>query len=185
MLTIPTLTTDRLHLRPFTRDDCPRLQMLADDKRIADNVGFIHPYTLADAEKFLLKIADDVANDRGFALAIIRTETADLIGSIGFALDARNRRASFGYWIGLPFWGKGYMTEAARALVDHLFTAFELHRVTAVHHALNPASGRVMKKVGMTLEGTSREHYRLAEAFVDDVHYGILRSEWTARNMKT
>jgi RimJ/RimL family protein N-acetyltransferase len=180
MLVPPTLTTNRLHLRPFTLEDVPRLALLANDKRIADNVGFIHPYGAIDAEKFIRSISDHIEKDHGYSLAIVITESADLIGSIGFTMNAKNFCASFGYWIGVSFWGQGYMTEAARVFLNHLFTAHNLHRITATHNIQNPASGRVMKKIGMTHEATFRHNTCIDGMFIDDHHYAMLRPEWQA-----
>ena len=92
--------------------------------------------------------------------------------------DADNRRAEAGYWLGEPYWGRGYATEALGALLAFAFTTLELNRVGARHFGSNPASGRVMEKCGMRREGVLREYILKNGAFEDAVCCGILKSEW-------
>ena len=80
----------------------------------------------------------------------------------------------------MPYWRQGYATEAARAMVGHAFTATEMHRVMAQHVTRNPASGRVMQKIGMRYEGRLRDHVRRWDRYEDVEVYGILRDEWDA-----
>ena len=88
--------------------------------------------------------------------------------------------AEAGYWIGRPFWSRGYATEALRAVLAYGFEGLELHRIHAHHFARNSASGRVMQKADMQLEGVHREHAKKDDHFEDIVVYGILRAEWEA-----
>ena len=90
-------------------------------------------------------------------------------------------RAELGYWIGKPYWGQGYCTEAARATLDFGFEQLGLNRIFAHHFARNPASGRVMQKIGMTREGRLRQHVKKWDAFEDLELYGILKDHWAAR----
>jgi len=73
-------------------------------------------------------------------------------------IEADHRRAELGYWIGVPYWGKGYATEAARSVVNYGFSTLELHRIFASHVPANPASGRVLTKIGMRHEGRLLGH---------------------------
>lgn len=94
-------------------------------------------------------------------------------------INQRHRRAEMGYWLGVPYWNRGYMTEAGRAMLAYGFGELELHRIHARHFTRNPASGRVLRKLGMTYEGTQREHVQKGEGFEDLANYGILRREWS------
>ena len=87
-------------------------------------------------------------------------------------------RAELGYWVGVPYWNRGVATEAARALVAFGFGALGLHRVQARHLTRNPASGRVMQKLGMRLEGVHREAVRKWDRFEDLAMYAVLAREW-------
>jgi [ribosomal protein S5]-alanine N-acetyltransferase len=89
--------------------------------------------------------------------------------------------AEIGYWIGVDFWNKGYATQAARAICEFGFRVVGLHRMFAHHMANNPASGRVMQKIGMRHEGLLRGHVKKGEAYRDVHVYGVLREEWLGR----
>jgi len=109
--------------------------------------------------------------------AIVRAQDDTLIGAISLVIGQQNRHAELGYWVGKPYWGNGYCTEAAQAVVDYGFQALDLHRIYARHMARNPASGRVMIKAGMQYEGCMRQHVLKWDVFEDLKIYGILRSE--------
>lgn len=179
----PTLHTARLLLRPFTRADAPRVQLYAGAREIAEMTGHIpHPYPDDAAEEWIGGHAAEWRRGDAATFAIILRETDELIGAIGLTMHPQHRSAEMGYWLGIPFWNRGYMTEAAGAVLHFAFESLRLHRVYATHFARNPASGRVMQKIGMTYEGTLREHFLRWERFEDLVYYGILKYEWTQNN---
>ena len=97
---------------------------------------------------------------------------------MGLRIDQAHRRAELGYWIGTPFWGRGIATEAAKEMLRYGFEELRLHRIFAEHFAHNPASGRVLAKIGMKHEGCHRRHVLKWGEFVDAEQYGILREEW-------
>jgi RimJ/RimL family protein N-acetyltransferase len=86
--------------------------------------------------------------------------------------------AEIGYWIAVPYWGRGYATEAAAEIVRYGFEERNLQRVFACHFTRNPASGRVLQKAGMKYEGTLRQHVRKWDEYVDVAFYGVLRHEY-------
>ena len=86
----------------------------------------------------------------------------------------------FGYWLAEPYWGRGLTTEAARALVGHLFAAYDVERVQSHYLEGNDASGRVMQKIGMTFEGIQRHAVLRRGEFKNIVCYAVLRGEWRA-----
>jgi RimJ/RimL family protein N-acetyltransferase len=96
-------------------------------------------------------------------------------------VDNQNQHAELGYWIGLPHWGNGYATEAATEVLRYGFEDLQLHRIFASHFAHNPASGGILKKLGMHYEGCQRQHLRKWDQFVDSELYGLLRQEWDVR----
>ncbi len=87
--------------------------------------------------------------------------------------------AEMGYWIGVPFWGRGYCTEAAQRVIEYGFEDLNLNRIQGTHYTDNPASGRVMVKLGMAYEGCRRQHTRKDGAFKDINLYGLLRQDWS------
>lgn len=177
----PTLVTDRLLLRPFRADDAPRVRLLAGDRAVADTTTNVpHPYLDGMAERWIGSHDGLWREGRSLVFAIVRTKDDLLIGAVGLTLNPVHDRAELGYWIGRPFWDRGYCTEAARAVVAYGFRELELRRIHASHFVRNPASGRVMEKLGMRREGLLRAHIRKWDAFEDVVVYGLLRSEYEA-----
>lgn len=174
-----TLRTDRLCLRPLEPGDAPRVQELAAAREIAEmTLRIPHPYEDGMAEAWIAEIAE--ASARGERVVFAVTTGSDgLIGAAGLDLEPAHRRAELGYWIGVPYWSRGFATEAARAVVDHGFRDLELHRIYASVFPRNPASGRVLEKIGLTFEGRLREHIRKWDVQEDVEYYAVLASEWT------
>ena len=182
MDSIPILETPRLRLRGLTADDAPAIQRLAGAKEIADTTLLIpHPYPDGAAEQFIQQSQVDWHERRtaGFAITL---RDGEFCGSIGLRIDSAHHHAELGYWIGVPFWGRGYCTEAAGAVLGFGFRNLGLHRICAHHFLRNPASGRVLLKIGMAREGRLREHVRRWDRFEDLECYGILRPEWEAKH---
>ena len=173
------LKTKRLLLRPPTMDDAPSIQQLVSAHEIALNTLLIpHPYPEGGAAEWLSRQGKN-PNDHTFAITLRKRR--DLIGAIGLEVKPEHDRGEIGYWIGVPYWGLGYMTEAARAVVGWAFEELALNRIFAQHFTRNPASGRVLQKIGMRHEGTLRQHNKKWDEYLDVEVYGIVRSEWPAR----
>jgi [ribosomal protein S5]-alanine N-acetyltransferase len=178
MSTQPTLETLRLKLRPYTEADIPELLPLIGTREVAaTTLRIAHPYTEQDAQAFL-ELAKDPDK---LWLAITLRSDGRQIGGIGLRVEKQHQHAELGYWLGVPFWGHGYATEAAAEIVRYGFETLALHRIFASHFKQNPASGRILKKVGMKYEGCQREHLLKWDRFVDSELYGLLRREWEAR----
>ncbi len=178
---IPTLRTARLTLRPFTVADSPRVKVLGGERAIADTTGSIpHPYEDGMAEAWIARQEAEHEAGTALQLAVTLTETGELLGNIGLVMSPPHRRAELGYWLGTPYWGRGYTTEAGEALVRHGFIELGLARIIAHHLRRNPASGRVLQKLGMCQEGLMRQHYLKWDTLEDIVLYGLLREEWEA-----
>lgn len=175
----PTLQTQRLILRPFTLADAPLVQRLAGAREIAAmTLSIPYPYEDGMAEEWIKTHSAAFTEGINVNFAIVVCESGVLCGSTGLGIDAENANAELGYWIGVPYWGKGYCTEAAKALVRYGFEVIGLHRIYAAHFPDNPASGRVMQKIGMSYEGCRRQHILKWGKFNDIELYGILKSDW-------
>jgi RimJ/RimL family protein N-acetyltransferase len=172
----PILKTERLTLRPFTLDDAPVVQQLVSAREIAlDTRKIPHPYPEGGAADWIATHEESHAENRVHHFAI---DDGGVAGAI--ALIMREERiAELGYWVGVPFWGRGYATEAGRALVAHGFHSHELVRVFAYAHSRNKGSCRVLEKIGMRHEGTLRRHSLKWGEYLDLECYGVLREEWT------
>ncbi|NEP08821.1 MAG: GNAT family N-acetyltransferase [Symploca sp. SIO2C1] len=175
----PTLQTQRLILRPFTLTDAPLVQRLAGAREIAAmTLSIPHPYEDGMAQEWIK--THPAAFNEGISVnfAIVLRDSEVLCGSTGLGIDAENANAELGYWIGVPYWGKGYCTEAAKAVVGYGFEVIGLHRIHGAYFPQNPASGRVMQKIGMSYEGCRRQHILKWGNFEDLELYGILKSDW-------
>ncbi len=176
----PTLVTARLMLRPFRLADAPEVQRLAGARQVAEmTLNIPHPYPDGAAEEWISSHRMRFEQGASLTLAVTLQGKGTLLGAVALMV-ADAHRAELGYWIGTPYWGQGYCTEAARALVDYGFRVMGLHRIVATHFTRNPASGRVMQKLGMRYEGCLREHVHKGDRYEDLALYGILRDEWLA-----
>ena len=170
-----TLTTERLVLRPFTLADAPAVQRLAGAREVALNTLLIpYPYPNGAAEVWISKPRDP--NDLTFAITL--RHTGELVGAMGLVISREHDRAEIGYWIAVEHWNRGYATEAGRAVMRYGFEEFNLNRILALVFARNPASGRVLQKLGMRHEGSLREHLVKWGERIDVELYGILRGDW-------
>ena len=171
----PTLRTERLVLRPFTLDDAPAVQQLAGAYEVALNTLMIpHPYPEGAAAQWIGMHQADWDEDRLVHFAI---DDGQVAGAMGLVLKG-DGIAEIGYWIGVPFWGRGYASEAALEVMRYGFEELGLHRIFAQHFTRNPASGRVLQKIGMVYEGLLRHHLKKWDEYVDVTCYGALREEW-------
>ena len=174
----PTLSTTRLVLRPFTVEDAPVVQTLAGDFAVADTTLSVpHPYLDGMAEEWIAKHSP--AWDEGSLAAFAITWPAGgLVGAVSLTLALPHRRGELGYWVGRPFWNRGLATEAGRAIIEFGFTTLDLNRIQAMHLTRNPASGRVLQKLGMQLEGIHRQMYWKHGRAEDVARHALLRDDW-------
>ncbi len=163
----------------MTLDDAAEVQQLAGDRDIAATTLLIpHPYEDGMAEEWISTHRDGFDSGRQVVFAIVLTTEKRLIGAIGLDFNQEHHRAEMGYWIGKPYWSQGYCTEAAEMLLRYGFSQLGLNRITAHHFASNAASGRVMRKIGMTHEGCLRQHCEKWGEFQDAELYAMLKDEF-------
>ena len=173
------LETERLILNKHTMSDAPKVAELAGHKKIYETTLAIpHPYSEEQAVEWIKKLQSPETKIHEFAIRL--KETGELIGGIGLMPTDSHPRAELGYWMGVPFWGQGFCTEAATRMLEYGFTEMERHRIMATHDIDNPASGAVMKKIGMTYEGTLRDHYYKDGKYRTNAVYSILKDEYFA-----
>ena len=176
-MSLPSLPTQQLLLRPFEPSDAPAVQRLAGSPEVAlTTLNIPHPYPDGAAEQWIATHVPSWAQGRFLTLAIT-TQLDGLVGAVSLHLNATHRRGELGYWVGRPFWNRGYATEAAAAMMDYGFTQLGLNRILARHLTRNPSSGRVMAKLGMKLEGIQRQHMLVRGTFEDIAVHAILESE--------
>jgi RimJ/RimL family protein N-acetyltransferase len=179
----PTLTTKRLTLRPFVLDDAWDVERLAGMREIADTtLNIPHPYPVGAAARWIETHSPAWAAGTGVTYAIVETSTGKLAGVVSLMqIHREHRRAELGYWIAVDLWNNGFATEASASILDFGFQTLGLHRIESTHFVRNPASGKVMQKLGMTQEGTERDSAVKWGHFESLVRYAILEPEWNAK----
>jgi RimJ/RimL family protein N-acetyltransferase len=162
----PRLETERLVLDEITVEDIPQIVIYLQDKVFSDYTSNIpYPYRKEDAEFWLTLSAEAFKNRKGFTFAI-RDKTGKLLGAIGLH-DEGSDKAELGYWIGIPNWNNGYVTEAAKAIIDYGFRELNFNKIYATYFPHNPASGKVMDKIGMKKEALLKQHLKKDGKYYD------------------
>jgi RimJ/RimL family protein N-acetyltransferase len=176
----PDLQTKLLRLRSFTERDAHEVSRLAGDPAISQfTLDIPYPYDQKTARKWIRGLPVLNAAGTEIVYAITLREEGILIGAIGLmGIDARYQRSRIGYWIGVPYWNRGYATEALRSMLDYGFRVKGLNRIYAYYMTRNKASGRVLEKCGMRYEGTLRQHLRKSGRYEDITVHGILREDY-------
>jgi RimJ/RimL family protein N-acetyltransferase len=171
----PTLTTERLVMRPPHEVDIAQLIELADNRHVAEMLARMpHPYGEAEARAFLAMAA---APRSGVVYALTLKENGAFVGSAG--LNATDRGLELGYWIGEPYWRQGYATEAAHALVDLAFARTSVQVLHASCRVINPSSRRVIHKCGFQYAGQGMLNSIVAGQ-VPVERYRLDRKTWTS-----
>lgn len=174
----PIITTERLFLRPPHEQDIDDMAKLANNINVARMLGTMpHPYTRKDAEEFIERIKRSAG--RACVYSITEAETGKLIGVGGLHEDLdRYDEPYMGYWIGEPFWGKGYASEAARAMVDLYFKVTNRPVLLVSARVDNEASKAIIKKCGGNFKSKSIVHHPLLDEDQELEHYHITRESW-------
>lgn len=168
------LALERSVVREWRPGDVESLVLNANNRNVSRNLmdRFPYPYTIADAEGWIQRATSEVPMTH-FAIAVDGTA----VGGIGFHLrtDVARRTAEIGYWLGEPYWGRGIVTEALRAVTEHAFANHDLVRLQAHVFEWNAASARVLEKAGYTREARLRKSVTKEGRTIDCFLYTQLR----------
>jgi ribosomal-protein-serine acetyltransferase len=179
---VPTFRLPSGHeLRPLEESDAEELYLLVDANRarLERWMAWAEGQTRERTLEFIRATRKQGARDGGFQAAIVDAD--GIVGVAGFhGVDWPNRAASLGYWLAAGEEGRGTMTHAVRALVDHGFGQWGLNRVEIRADVENLRSRAVAERLGFVQEGTLRQALRLADGFHDDVLYAMLAADWRA-----
>ncbi|MEP7234010.1 MAG: GNAT family protein [Ignavibacteriota bacterium] len=180
----PTFETSRLIIRPLTMTDDEAIYAYCCDPEVAHYVSFNTHRSIEDTRVFLRSALEsyEKQTDPG-SLAIVMKEEMKLIGTIGY-LNFRpsHKSVEIGYALSRPYWNKGIVTEASKAMTDHFFRNSDLVRIEAQCRTENIGSARVMEKAGMRFEGILRKHLFMKGAHYDTKMFSIIRDDWQREN---
>lgn len=178
-LYLSELETPRLILRRITLRDARDIYEYGRDPEVARFVLWDAYTSVSEARSYIRFMIRKYHSGEPSSWCIEWKETGEVIGTIGYMwIQHEHGSAEVGYSLSHPFWNRGIMTEALKAVLKYSFDSLHLNRIEAQHETLNPASGAVMRKCGMTREGTLRQRLLNKGKYVDVDLYAILRSEW-------
>jgi [ribosomal protein S5]-alanine N-acetyltransferase len=177
----PTLETDRLILRKIELSDAQSVfdHWLSDD-RVMDNLIKGAHKSVSETIERVTEIVNKYDTQEFCYWGIELKASGELIGAIDlFKFDNMTENCDVGYSIGYKWWNKGYGTEALRAVIEFGFRHMKIHKISAAHNTDNPASGKIMRKVGMEHEGTIKHMIRNAKNhYKDCAVYGLLQEDY-------
>ncbi len=171
---LPVLKTERLTLRAPRHDDIKVIALLANDRRVAENTTRIpHPYGADDARDFI-----EAANRRDDEASFVIVLDNTVIGACG--VDPRQGGPEIGYWLGAPYWGRGFATEAVRAVIDYAFGELCHDALAAGARVSNPASRRVLEKCAFQWTGVRLTRIRAINSAAPVDRFRLDRGLWVS-----
>jgi RimJ/RimL family protein N-acetyltransferase len=169
------LETERLSLRKPTLADTKTIAALANDRRIAEMTRRMpHPYTRDDAVRFV----EAVAGDSGETVFLIESNHVP-VGMAGVDWSEPDA-PELGYWIGVDHWGRGFATEAVRAVIDYTFEAFAVDQLCSGARVVNPASRNVLEKCGFQWSGVELHRFRALGSSTPVDRFRLSRGVWSS-----
>ncbi len=176
---MPTIETPRLTLRRMQMRDDQDIFAYSSDPEVARYVQWRAYTSIHDARDYIRYMQRQYRNDLPASWAVVEKASGRVIGTAGYSwINRDHNSAEIGYSLGRAYWGRGYMSEALAVILRHGFETLRLHRIEAQHDVRNPASGRVMEKNGMRLEGTLRGRLYNKGEYVDVRLYAVLAEDW-------
>ncbi|WP_054957322.1 GNAT family N-acetyltransferase [Paenibacillus dakarensis] len=176
------IETSRLIIREFIKEDWIDVHKYASDPKVTEYMLW-GPNNEEETKSYVSQQLDkqQSINRTDFEIAVVLKETNQLIGGCGIYLAEKN--AEMGYCFNSEYWGKGYASEASRALLKLAFETFNIHRVYATCRPENIGSAKVLRKVGMKMEGHLREHIWAKSKYHDSYLFSILESEYLGEEL--
>lgn len=168
------LEGERIILRPITLADAQDMYEYKSDEQTTRYIFDPHD----DLARTFNSIANYYMKEPIGKYAIVLKEENKLIGTFEFRVKEHNKSGEIGYTLNSKYWGNGYMTEAGKLILHLAFNQLKLERVFAEHATNNPASGNVMKRLGMTCDGILRKNHMFKGELLDSAYYSILKDEY-------
>jgi RimJ/RimL family protein N-acetyltransferase len=175
------IETTRLLLRPVVKSDGPAIADKINNYEISKNLARVpFPYTLADAEEFFAW-AERLDHRSAFRVISLKTSPTELLGMISYDWMEDKQTADMGYWLVPEQWGKGLMTEAAKAMVEMAFTVSDHDSLASCFFNENPASGKVLSRAGFQVTGTCSQFSKARGMDVPVTMVQLLREDWRTK----
>jgi len=175
------LDTERLTLRPFVEDDFDAMHAMRANADVARYLyqGPASPEETRDRLARLIPVTAWTKEDDWFSVAVVERASGIMVGDLAFHwVSERDRTAEVGFVVDPRHHGRGFATEAARAVIDWAFATAGMHRVIGRTEARNAASGRVLEKLGMRLEAHFVENEWVKNEWQSEHVYAVLEHEW-------
>ncbi len=175
---VSKLSTARLTLRPLCTDDAAPLFAMYSDVQFMRYWSFPVMKRFEQVVDYVARRMQGSATDTEIVWIVELAETREAIGICSlFNVEMASKRAEIGFGLQRPFWGRGYISEAVRAVVDSAFDVLDMHRIEAEIDPRNGASARVLERLGFVREGLLRERWIVDGRTSDSAFYGLLRSD--------
>lgn len=174
MLQNQVLEGERIMLRPVTLEDVQDMYEYKSDEQTTRYIFDPHD----DLARTSHSIANYYMKEPIGKYAIVLKEVNKLIGTFEFRVKEHNKSGEIGYTLNSKYWGNGYMTEAGKLILELAFKKLNLERVFAEHATNNPASGKVMQRLGMSCDGILRKNHMFKGELLDSAYYSILKEEY-------
>jgi RimJ/RimL family protein N-acetyltransferase len=178
------IETDRLLLKPLEDSDAEAIAAKINVYEISKNLARVpYPYTLTDAHDFLAwtQTLDDRSQ---FFTLRLRSAPSDLIGAISYDWVEDKQHSELGYWMVQEHWGKGLMSEAARAAVHHAFDVSRLEKLSSCFFNDNPASGKVLSRAGFVSAGPCTHFSKAQNCEVPVTLMKLSKAQWQSHVAK-
>jgi RimJ/RimL family protein N-acetyltransferase len=175
------IETARLSLRPLRDSDVDAIATLIDDYEISKNLARVpFPYHRSDAEEFLSWVKSCTMKSR-FSAICLKGELASFNGCISYEWNDEKQNAELGYWLVKPLWGRGLMSEAAVAMVNHAFEVAKVDTLVSCFFDSNPASGKVLMRAGFDVVGPCTHFSKAQNREVSVTNMKLTRDAWTMK----
>ena len=174
------ITTERLIIRPLEDDDYIRVYECCNDYDVVRmTLAMPWPYTEECAKSWIASTLENFKNGKSYEFGIcLKDKPKSVVGCVSLVLGKGDaKKAELGYWVDKKLWGNGIATEATKALINYGFNDLGLNSIFARHYDINPASGRVMTKVGMRYVGRMRQHECRFGEYHDVEYYDLLNTD--------
>ena len=183
-----TIATPRLLLRPLEDGDAERIWPYVSDPETSQYMSWDPHDSIEVTRAFIADVRRRASEGTTKAWIVADAQNGEVVGLVSLIAILRKHRAltynkaELAYWIGRPFRGRGYATEATRAVLGHAFGSMSLNKVTVAHASKNDASRKLIERLGFRRIGIERQHFEKGGEWIDHVTYELLASDWSSEN---